>query len=168
MTKKRIHGTSTSKTGESGDNKIRQIHLLGRATPRLSEDEDTEVAFIGGLKRQGRKDSLVNMLTNRKNVAKVSKTPKAKRKRSNHYEITTGDGKWFLVDLPGYGFANAPERLKREWAKFTFEYLLREKELNIGDASRRQHGETSKTGSRSLRILSRQRHSSYDSLHQSG
>ena len=85
-----------------------------------------EVAFIG--RSNVGKSSLVNMLTNRKNVAKVSKTP-GKTQTINHYEITTGDGKWFLVDLPGYGFANAPERLKREWAKFTREYLLERKNL---------------------------------------
>ena len=85
-----------------------------------------EVAFIG--RSNVGKSSLVNMLTNRKNVAKVSKNP-GKTQTINHYEITTGDGKWFLVDLPGYGFANAPEHLKKEWAKFTREYLLERKNL---------------------------------------
>lgn len=85
-----------------------------------------EVAFIG--RSNVGKSSLVNMLTNRKNVAKVSKNP-GKTQTINHYEITTGDGKWFLVDLPGYGFANAPEHLKKEWAKFTREYLLERENL---------------------------------------
>jgi ribosome biogenesis GTP-binding protein YsxC/EngB len=85
-----------------------------------------EVAFIG--RSNVGKSSLVNMLTNRKSVAKVSKNP-GKTQTINHYEITSGQGKWFLVDLPGYGFANAPEHLKKEWSKFTKEYLLKRKNL---------------------------------------
>jgi len=42
----------------------------------------------------------------------------------NHYEMVTGDGTWYLVDLPGYGFANAPDDKKKQWALFTREYLL--------------------------------------------
>ena len=85
-----------------------------------------EVAFIG--RSNVGKSSLVNMLTNRKNVAKVSKNP-GKTQTINHYEITTGDGKWFLVDFPGYGYANAPEHLRKNWAKFAREYLLERKNL---------------------------------------
>ena len=42
-------------------------------------------------------------------MAKTSKNP-GKTQTINHFEMVTGDGAWFLVDLPGYGFANAPEK----------------------------------------------------------
>jgi hypothetical protein len=43
--------------------------------------------------------------------------------------MVTGDGAWYLVDLPGYGFANAPEKARKMWALFTREYLLERENL---------------------------------------
>ena len=43
--------------------------------------------------------------------------------------MVTGDGTWYLVDLPGYGFANAPDDKKKQWALFTREYLLERENL---------------------------------------
>ncbi|ACO67060.1 predicted protein [Micromonas commoda] len=80
-----------------------------------------EVAVIG--RSNVGKSSLVNMLTNRKDIAKTSKNP-GKTRTINHFEMITGDGTWYFVDLPGYGFANAPEEARRKWAEFTREYLL--------------------------------------------
>ena len=80
-----------------------------------------EVAVIG--RSNVGKSSLVNMLTNRKGIAKTSKNP-GKTRTINHFEMITGDGTWYFVDLPGYGFANAPEEARRKWAEFTREYLL--------------------------------------------
>ena len=68
------------------------------------------------------------MLTNRKEVAKTSKNP-GKTQTINHFEMVTGDGTWYLTDLPGYGFANAPERARKQWALFTREYLLERENL---------------------------------------
>ena len=83
-----------------------------------------EIAVIG--RSNVGKSSLINMLTNRKEVAKTSKNP-GKTQTINHFEMVTGDGTWYLTDLPGYGFANAPEEARRRWALFTREYLLERK-----------------------------------------
>ena len=60
-----------------------------------------EYAFIG--RSNVGKSSLINMLTNKKSLAKISSTP-GKTQLINHFLI---DGKWYLCDLPGYGFARA-------------------------------------------------------------
>ena len=85
-----------------------------------------EIAVIG--RSNVGKSSLINMLTNRKEVAKTSKNP-GKTQTINHFEMVTGDGTWYLTDLPGYGFANAPEEARRRWAMFTREYLLERENL---------------------------------------
>ena len=87
-----------------------------------------EIAVIG--RSNVGKSSLINMLTGRtkKEVAKTSKNP-GKTQTINHFEMVTGDGTWYLTDLPGYGFANAPERARKQWALFTREYLLERENL---------------------------------------
>ena len=87
-----------------------------------------EIAVIG--RSNVGKSSLINMLTGRtkKEVAKTSKNP-GKTQTINHFEMVTGDGTWYLTDLPGYGFANAPEKARKQWALFTREYLLERSNL---------------------------------------
>ena len=87
-----------------------------------------EIAVIG--RSNVGKSSLINMLTGRtkKEVAKTSKNP-GKTQTINHFEMVTGDGTWYLTDLPGYGFANAPEKARKQWALFTREYLLERENL---------------------------------------
>jgi GTP-binding protein len=77
-----------------------------------------EVAFIG--RSNVGKSSLINMLTGIKNLAKTSSTP-GKTQLINHYIV---DEKWYLVDLPGYGFAKVPLSEKSKWEKMTWDYLL--------------------------------------------
>ena len=60
-----------------------------------------EFAFIG--RSNVGKSSLINMLVNKKNMAKTSGTP-GKTRLINHFEITSNSGSWYLVDLPGYGY----------------------------------------------------------------
>jgi GTP-binding protein len=80
-----------------------------------------EFAFIG--RSNVGKSSLINMLTNNKNLAKISGTP-GKTQLINHFGV---DNKWYMVDLPGYGFAKVSKVLKAEWDKMIREYLtLRE------------------------------------------
>lgn len=71
------------------------------------------------------KSSLINMLTGVKNLAKTSSTP-GKTQLINHYLI---DSAWYLVDLPGYGYAKVPLAEKAKWEKMTWDYILERKTL---------------------------------------
>src|SRR6186997_2611266 len=92
-----------------------------------------EYAFIG--RSNVGKSSLINMLCNNAKLAKTSAAP-GKTQLINHYivESVTGKSKtnWFLVDLPGYGYAKRAQKLRKEWTKMIEDYLRkREKLLNI-------------------------------------
>lgn len=82
------------------------------------KDNLPEIAFIG--RSNVGKSSLINMLTGVKNLAKTSSTP-GKTQLINHYLI---DNAWYLVDLPGYGYAKVPLSEKAKWEKMTWDYLL--------------------------------------------
>ncbi|XP_047327040.1 GTP-binding protein At2g22870-like [Impatiens glandulifera] len=66
------------------------------------------------------KSSLLNSLVRRKKLALTSKKP-GKTQCINHFRINDS---WYLVDLPGYGFAAAPGELKKDWNRFTKDYFL--------------------------------------------
>ena len=76
-----------------------------------------EYAFIG--RSNVGKSSLINMLTGRKGLAKVSNTP-GKTQTINHFLINDD---WYLVDLPGYGYARVSKIQRRKWEKFIRNYL---------------------------------------------
>jgi GTP-binding protein len=82
-----------------------------------------EFAFIG--RSNVGKSSLINMLTGRKGLAKTSSSP-GKTRLINHFII--GD-QWFLVDLPGYGYARLPKTERERLKKMLEGYLLRRKNL---------------------------------------
>jgi len=82
-----------------------------------------EYAFIG--RSNVGKSSLINMLTNRKHLAKTSATP-GKTRLINHFIINE---KWYLVDLPGYGYAKVSKASKATWDKMIRDYLLKRKNL---------------------------------------
>lgn len=86
-------------------------------------DGKPEFAFIG--RSNVGKSSLINMLTNNKKLAKTSSTP-GKTQLINHFEINE---KWYLVDLPGYGYAKVSKVNRNMFEKFISEYLLERKEL---------------------------------------
>ena len=86
-------------------------------------DERAEFAFIG--RSNVGKSSLINMLVNNKNLAKTSGRP-GKTQLINHFII---NNEWFLVDLPGYGYAKASKVQREKWEKFIVEYLTRRKQL---------------------------------------
>lgn len=86
-------------------------------------DGKPEFAFIG--RSNVGKSSLINLLTGNKKLAKTSGTP-GKTQLINHFEINE---KWYLVDLPGYGFAKASKVSRMKWEKFISDYLLERKTL---------------------------------------
>lgn len=77
-----------------------------------------EYAFIG--RSNVGKSSLINMLVNSKSLAKTSARP-GKTQLINHFLI---DDFWYLVDLPGYGYARAPKAESKKWERFIREYIL--------------------------------------------
>ncbi len=82
-----------------------------------------EYAFIG--RSNVGKSSLINMLTNRRSLARVSSTP-GKTQLLNYFLI---DKKWFLVDLPGYGYAAVSKKKRREFEQMINQYLQRREML---------------------------------------
>jgi GTP-binding protein len=76
-----------------------------------------EFAFIG--RSNVGKSSLINMLTQRKNLAKTSSTP-GKTQTINHFLINK---KWYLVDLPGYGYATVSKSTKEGWSEMIESYF---------------------------------------------
>jgi GTP-binding protein len=85
-----------------------------------------EYAFIG--RSNVGKSSLINMITEKKDLAKTSGRP-GKTQLINHFLINNN---WYLVDLPGYGYAKASKSSRNQWEKFISEYLMkRETLINI-------------------------------------
>lgn len=82
-----------------------------------------EYAFIG--RSNVGKSSLINMLTNRKSLAKTSGRP-GKTQLINHFKI---NGNWFLVDLPGYGYAKVSKKDKKIFQKYITNYFLQREQL---------------------------------------
>ena len=82
-----------------------------------------EYAFIG--RSNVGKSSLINMLCNRKGLAKTSSRP-GKTQLINHFLINK---KWHLVDLPGYGYARVSKTQKKVFQKFVTDYFLKRTEL---------------------------------------
>ena len=86
-------------------------------------DDLPEYAFIG--RSNVGKSSLINMLTGRKKLAKTSATP-GKTQLINHFLI---NGEWYLVDLPGYGYARMPVAEREKMMKMIREYVMKRQNL---------------------------------------
>ncbi|MFB5946165.1 ribosome biogenesis GTP-binding protein YihA/YsxC [Albibacterium profundi] len=86
-------------------------------TDKLPPPNLPEYAFIG--RSNVGKSSLINALTNKKNLAKTSQTP-GKTQLINHFLI---NNTWYLVDLPGYGYAKTSRTNRAAWEKFIRRYL---------------------------------------------
>ena len=87
-----------------------------------------EYAFIG--RSNVGKSSLINMVTGRKNLAKTSSTP-GKTRLINHFTVEDADSRWYLVDLPGYGFAKVSIAERKRWEKMIREYLTKRETLGL-------------------------------------
>lgn len=92
-----------------------------------------EYAFIG--RSNVGKSSLINMLTNNDKLAKTSNSP-GKTQMINHFEIRSvekvggqNETKWYLVDLPGYGFAKISQSSRRRWEQMIENYLRKRENL---------------------------------------
>ncbi|RKQ49755.1 GTP-binding protein [Roseivirga pacifica] len=84
-----------------------------------------EFAFIG--RSNVGKSSLINMLTDKKNLAKTSGKP-GKTQLINHFKI---DESWYLVDLPGYGYAKTSKKNREAWEMMISEYLINRENLQL-------------------------------------
>ena len=82
-----------------------------------------EYAFIG--RSNVGKSSLINMITNHKNLAKTSGKP-GKTQLINHFKINNN---WFLVDLPGYGYAKVSKKTKSVFQQFITDYFEKREQL---------------------------------------
>jgi GTP-binding protein len=98
---------------------FQKAHFITSA-PSLKQcpdDTGAEVAFAG--RSNAGKSSALNTLAQQNKLARTSKTP-GRTQLINFFEIQAGVR---IVDLPGYGFAKVPDRMKREWQKNMSEYL---------------------------------------------
>jgi len=84
-----------------------------------------EFAFIG--RSNVGKSSLINMLTNRKDMAKTSNKP-GKTQTINHFIINQS---WYVVDLPGYGYASVSKDLRQGFGQIIDHYLLKSESLHF-------------------------------------
>ena len=87
------------------------------SSKQYPQNYDIEFAFVG--RSNVGKSSLINSLTNRRGLAKTSKTP-GKTQLINYFKI---NGSFYFVDLPGYGFAKVPENVRKNWGDIIEEYL---------------------------------------------
>ncbi len=99
--------------------KIKKSEFVTSAVTKdqYPESELPEIAMVG--RSNVGKSSLINMLLNRKNLARTSGTP-GKTQLINFFDI---DGKFTLVDLPGYGYARVSKEQKKTWGKIIETYL---------------------------------------------
>jgi GTP-binding protein len=97
-----------------------------KSSPTLKDCPTTDIPEFGFIGRSNvGKSSLINMLTGWSKLAKTSVQP-GKTRTINHFIINE---KWYLVDLPGYGYAKVPIALREKWVKATENYILRRENL---------------------------------------
>ena len=89
------------------------------------DDKRAEFAFIG--RSNVGKSSLINMLMGNKSLAKTSGTP-GKTQLINHFIVNE---KWYLVDLPGYGYAKVSKNQRDKWQKLISNYLIQRTALTL-------------------------------------
>jgi GTP-binding protein len=111
---------------------ISAAYLISNADYKACPKPDRpEYAFIG--RSNVGKSSLINMLCNNTKLAKTSAAP-GKTQLINHFTIQSNSGKknaeqWYLVDLPGYGFAKVSQTSRRRWEQMIENYLRKRENL---------------------------------------
>jgi len=104
-----------------------EVEFIGSFTRenQCPKDDLPEYAFIG--RSNVGKSSLINMLTGRVNLARVSNTP-GKTQTLNFYKI---DESWVIADLPGYGYAKSSKKTRAKWEKMIETYLITRPQLQV-------------------------------------
>ncbi|KAL2344049.1 hypothetical protein Fmac_005334 [Flemingia macrophylla] len=104
----------------AGESRIKEVEFVKSSSrPKdCPRDDRPEFAVLG--RSNVGKSSLINSLVRKKEIALTSKKP-GKTQLINHFLVNKS---WYLVDLPGYGFAKAPEASKTDWSSFTKGYFL--------------------------------------------
>lgn len=102
------------------------VYLISSPDVKKCPSENMpEVAFIG--RSNVGKSSLINMLSDKKQLAKISATP-GKTQMINHFVINDN---MYWVDLPGYGFAKVAQSMRNNWTKMIWDYLEMRKNLCV-------------------------------------
>ena len=97
-----------------------------KSSPTIKECPDPVMPEFGFIGRSNvGKSSLINMLTGWSKLAKISVQP-GKTRTINHFSVNDS---WYLVDLPGYGYAKVPVKLREKWVRATEEYILKRENL---------------------------------------
>lgn len=106
---------------------IRKAEFIASNTDyrKCPKPDKPEYAFIG--RSNVGKSSLINYLLQRKNLARVSSTP-GKTRLINHFNV---NDEWFLVDLPGYGYARISKTEREKWEKMIRDYLTKRPNLML-------------------------------------
>jgi GTP-binding protein len=89
------------------------------------EEGLSDIAFVG--RSNVGKSSLINTMVNRKNLARISNTP-GRTQLINFFRV---NNEFFLVDLPGYGFARVPEAIKKKWGPMVEAYIKERPALRL-------------------------------------
>jgi GTP-binding protein len=103
-------------------------YIISSATYKQCPKADKpEYAFIG--RSNVGKSSLINMITGQTKLAKISATP-GKTQLINHFEIISSNKKkWYLVDLPGYGYAKRSQSARNNWENMIESYIRKRENL---------------------------------------
>ncbi|XP_047317164.1 GTP-binding protein At2g22870 [Impatiens glandulifera] len=104
----------------AGESKIKEVEFVKSSAKAKDcpSDDRPEFAMLG--RSNVGKSSLINSLVRKKEVALTSKKP-GKTQLINHFLVNKS---WYIVDLPGYGFAKAPDAARMDWSSFTKGYFL--------------------------------------------
>ncbi len=97
--------------------------ISNKEVKKCPNPDKPEYAFIG--RSNVGKSSLINMLTNKKSLAKISGKP-GKTRLINHFLVNE---EWYLVDLPGYGYAQIAVTERKKWERFIREYVISRENL---------------------------------------